>query len=110
MLWTLLLIGTILDVGDTIKFPIMKKVTSGNWKKIYLIFVFIILAVQFYIVYRSLEKMGTIEINLIWDLVSVVLVSITGFLYLNEEFNYRKLIGILLAIISIYLIGNVTKT
>jgi len=106
MLWTILLIGIILAAGDTIKFPIMKKVTTGELKKAYLLLVFIILAAQFYIVYHALKRIGTIEINLIWDLVSVVLVSIVGFLYLKEDFTYRKLAGILLAIVSIYLIGK----
>ena len=89
-------------------------VTFGIIKSVHLKWIspkFFILPVLFYLMQpflflRSLNYEGIAIMNIIWNLLSTVFVTIEGEILFKEVITNRKMAGILLSIVSIYLISD----
>ena len=88
--------------------PILVKmyVDSGETNKNYL-FLSLIVSVLLLIVYIGLVKQyGASIMYTIVKILSILIVVLIGFLYLNEKLNSKQLIGIILAIAALYLLTS----
>jgi drug/metabolite transporter (DMT)-like permease len=65
----------------------------------------IIYAVQPWIFLSSLRFESLIVMNLMWDLISDILVTATGFLYFKEKIGPYKTLGVMLSFASIVLMS-----
>ena len=65
----------------------------------------LIYALQPWIFLSSLRFESLIVMNLMWDLISDVLVTATGFLYFKEKIGPYKTLGVILSFVSIVLMS-----
>ncbi len=65
----------------------------------------IIYAIQPWIFLSSLRFESLIVMNLMWDLISDILVTATGFLYFKEKIGPYKTLGVILSFVSIVLMS-----
>ncbi len=83
------------------------KTISGNPSRFlkWMILPTIIYAIQPWIFLSSLQFESLIVMNLMWDLISDILVTATGFLYFKEKIGPYKTLGVILSFVSIVLMS-----
>lgn len=59
---------------------------------------------QYYYFSQGLGEGSVIKRNIIWDIISDVLVAISGTLLWNETLSNRQMVGIALSLVGIYLL------
>lgn len=67
---------------------------------------FIVYGLQSIVFYKSLDFSNLIIMNLLWDISSDILVSLVGFLFFKEVLSKSQIAGVLLGIVSIYLLSR----
>ncbi len=65
----------------------------------------VVYAIQPWVFLQSLQFESLIIMNLMWDVISDVLVTLTGLIFFKEKIGPYKLIGVLLSFISITLMS-----
>jgi multidrug transporter EmrE-like cation transporter len=99
-----LLVGILLAINDVFSFGITKAVSNQQLKSInWLIIPTILYALQVWLFYYGLKKTSMSVLNISWNLISNVLVTILGIYYFGEKINDLKSIGLLFAFASISL-------
>ena len=83
------------------------KTVSGNPSRFlkWMVLPTVIYALQPWIFLSSLRFESLIVMNLMWDLISDVLVTATGFLYFKERIGPYRTLGVILSFISIVLMS-----
>jgi multidrug transporter EmrE-like cation transporter len=100
------LYGLFMAVIDVFMLGIIKMVNTGAIKNIYwMALPTIIYAFQPWIFLQSLRVESMIVMNLLWDLISDVLVTANGLIYFKEKISSKKSIGVIFSIIGIYLMS-----
>lgn len=96
---------------DAIVLPIIKYVSDGKYSLHLLILPVIIYAFQPILFYMSLKYSTLTTMNILWDLMSDVIVTIIGLLYLKEKLHYSSKWGLIFAFIAIILFakGDIMK-
>ena len=104
-----IIFGILLALVDVIVLAMLKMRHDGTIKtnSVFLL-AFIIYGCQSIIFYKSLDYGSMIQMNLIWDLTSDILVTIIGLCYFKEATSTNQKIGIFLGILSLLLLkrGN----
>ncbi len=67
---------------------------------------FIVYGLQSLIFYKALDYTGLVVINMLWDVSSDILVSLVGFLFFKEVLSNSQVAGVLLGIVSIFLLSQ----
>jgi multidrug transporter EmrE-like cation transporter len=97
--------GLLLAINDAISLGITKNIYLKN-TEYYWIFVPVILyCLQIFIFYYGLHKTPMSILNITWNLISNVLVTIIGIYYFGEKINNLKAIALGFAFVSIILFG-----
>ena len=99
------LFGTAMGVIDVFAIGAMKAINLKWISPYFMIITTILYALQPWVFFYSLNYDGMIIMNMLWDLISTVLVTILGFLFFKETVTYRKFIGVILSFISICLLA-----
>lgn len=83
------------------------KVISKNESRLlrYMIIPTVVYALQPWIFLQSLRFESLTVMNLMWDLISDILVTILGLFYFKEEIGLYKKIGVALSLVSIFLMS-----
>lgn len=97
--------GFMMAFVDVFMLSIIKKVNLNTKLIKWMILPTVIYAIQPWIFLQSLEYESMIIMNLLWDLISDVLVTLTGLIIFKETIGPYKLIGVLLSFISITLMS-----
>ena len=97
--------GLMMATIDVFMLSIIKKVSINSKLIKWMILPTIIYAVQPWIFLQSLQFESLIIMNLLWDLISDVLVTLTGLIIFKESIGPYKLIGVILSFISITLMS-----
>lgn len=97
--------GFIMAAVDVFMLSIIKKVSLDSKIIRWMILPTIIYAIQPWIFLQSLQYESLIIMNLLWDLISDVLVTLTGLIFFKETIGPYKLIGVVLSFISITLMS-----
>lgn len=99
-----LIMGIVLALLDTVSLPLLKTAYIQN-NNVFLSLGIIIGIVQKLIFYNSMKYTTLTVLNVLWDLLSDVFVTMYGLFIFKENISVRKLFGIALSFVSIYLLN-----
>lgn len=101
-----LLYGTFMASIDVIMLGIIKMISTGSIKNIWWMAIpTIVYAAQPWIFLQALRVETMIVMNLLWDLISDVLVTTNGLVVFKEKISKTKMFGVLFSLIGIYLLS-----
>ncbi len=104
---TALLYGIGLAFSDVINLGVLKAVHSGMLKNMaWLAFPTLIYALQPTIFYCALEYSSMTVMNLLWDVLSDILVTASGLFFFKESISFKKQLGVMFAIVAVFLLGS----
>jgi len=101
-----LLYGTALAANDVISLGLLKAIHLEWLSNYYFIIPVILYSLQPFLFFKALNFEGMAVMNIIWDLLSDVLVTISGIYIFKEKISHTKFMGIILAMVSMYLLTN----
>lgn len=105
--WVPLAFGALMASIDVIMLGLIKSVSLDRFKMIrWMIVPTIAYAIQPWIFLESLKYESLIVMNLMWDLVSDVFVTLFGFFYFKERVGPYKRIGVVLSFVSMFLLAS----
>jgi drug/metabolite transporter (DMT)-like permease len=97
-------IGIILSIIDIICFSLTKTIfINKDINRLWLSLPFILYGGQILLFFYGLNNASMGELNIIWNIVSSIVVAIVGVYLYMEEFNNIKIIALLLGLVSIFL-------
>jgi EamA domain-containing membrane protein RarD len=103
------IIGFIMAALDSFILPIIKYIKESKFStqltNIYMLFPTLIYAIQPWIFKYSLNFTSMTIMNLLWDISSDLIVTFIGLFVLKETLNRFQIIGVILAITSIFFFG-----
>ena len=103
--WLSLGFAFIMATIDVVMLSVIKSYSIGSLKSVkWMILPTIAYAIQPWIFLKSLNFSSMIAMNLLWDLISDVLVTANGYFIFGETLTRTKMIGVALSIVSIYLL------
>lgn len=102
--WGPIAYGSAMAFNDVISLGLLKAIHLEWLSSYYFIFPLIFYAAQPFLFFNSLSFESMAVMNMIWDLLSDVLVTLSGIYIFNEKISYSKSLGILLAMVSMYLL------
>jgi drug/metabolite transporter (DMT)-like permease len=100
-----LVFGVVLALIDAIALPILKGVKSEGWPRWLLGIPIGVYALNPLIFYNALGTETLTIMNLIWDLMSDVIVTLIGILFFKEVIPLTKRVGLVLSFISLMLMS-----
>jgi multidrug transporter EmrE-like cation transporter len=98
-----LIIGLILSLNDIISFSLTKYLSLHKFNQLFIIIPAIMYSFQIPIFYYGLSNCSMVVLNIIWNLMSSILVSIIGTFYFKEKISLIKKIAIIIGILSLIL-------
>ena len=104
--WIPVAYGAVMAGIDVFMLGIIKTVSKDTSRFIkWMVLPTLIYAIQPWIFLSSLRFESLIVMNLMWDLISDILVTATGFLYFKEKIGPYKTLGVILSFVSIILMS-----
>ena len=104
--WIPFSFGLVMATLDTFMLGIIKTVSNDQAKLLrWMILPMIIYAIQPWIFLGSLQFESMIVMNLMWDLISNILVTTAGFLYFKESIGPFKKVGVIFSILAMFLMS-----
>ena len=104
--WRALLYGVVMALIDTGMLGLVKEISKNSAKALSLMIIpTIAYAIQPWVFLSSLGVESLTVMNLMWDLISDILVTATGFLYFKEKLGPYKTLGVILSFVSIVLMS-----
>ncbi len=98
--------GAIMAGIDVFMLSIIKLVSNNPSRFLkWMVIPTVVYAIQPWIFLNSLRFESLIVMNLMWDLISDILVTATGFLYFKEKIGPYKTLGVILSFVSIVLMS-----
>jgi multidrug transporter EmrE-like cation transporter len=99
-----ILYGTYMATIDVFMLSMLKAINLGWLKHSFIILPTIIYALQPWIFLSSLNFGSLTVMNLLWDVMSDVLVTLTGIFFFKETITRAQTIGIGFAIVAVFLL------
>lgn len=97
--------GLLMASIDAIMLFIVKNVSVESKLLRWMILPTVFYALQPWIFLQSLSYESLIVMNLMWDVLSTILITLTGLIYFKESIGPYKLGGLLLSFVSIILLS-----
>jgi multidrug transporter EmrE-like cation transporter len=101
--------GAAMAFNDVISLGLLKAIHLEWLSSYYFIVPLILYMAQPFLFFSALNVESMAVMNIIWDLLSDVLVTISGIYVFNEKISHTKFLGILLAMASMYLLTHESK-
>jgi drug/metabolite transporter (DMT)-like permease len=101
--WIPLAFASVMATIDAMSFSALKEISTKAWPMAAFPLVILFYAIQPVIFFKSLKFESMTVMNLMWDLMSDVLVTFVGIFILGEKIGFRKAVGIVLSFIALYL-------
>ena len=101
---SVLIFGLLMTFIDILTFPLVKLVSIGTLGSNWLVLPVVLYALQPLILFQSLHFEGIAIMNLTWNTLSIIAITLIGVYYFKEKLSNTKTIGILLSIVSIGLL------
>lgn len=96
--------GAAMAFNDAISLGLLKAIHLEWLSTYYFIVPLILYAAQPFLFFSSLSFESMAVMNILWDLMSDVLVTLSAIYVFNEKISYTKISGILLAMVSMFLL------
>ena len=107
MIWGALAYSSLMAIIDIISLGLVKASYLGSLPLFTGLFLStLIYATQPFLFYNSMRFEGMAVINLLWNVLSSIVVTLLGILYFEEKLNNKKLIGALFSIVAIILLAS----
>lgn len=104
--WIPLAYGALMASIDVFMLGLVKTVSQNQSRFLrWMVLPTLIYALQPWIFLSSLKFESLIVMNLMWDLISNILVTGAGFLYFKERIGPYKTLGVILSFVSIVLMS-----
>ena len=101
-----LLYGTGLAISDVVNLGILKGLRVGMIKNFtWIAFPILIYAMQPIIFYLGIAHTSMTVMNLLWDVLSDILVTASGLFFFKEKLSHTKMIGVMFAMMAVFLLG-----
>jgi len=105
--WIPLLFGLLMATIDVFMLSLIKSISIDGTRMIrWMVLPTIIYALQPWIFLNSLKFESLVVMNLMWDVLSGVLVTLVGIIYFGEKIGTYKRIGVVLSLISVFLLAT----
>lgn len=101
--WKPIAVGLILATIDALVLPITKLTATGKLPIGWMVLPTLFYAADPWIFRSIMDTEYMTTLNVIWDIMSDVLVSIIGIVYFREHLGAKKLLGLFLGIAGIVL-------
>lgn len=109
--WIPLAFATVMATFDVFMLGLVKSISKDQAKLIrWMIIPTIAYAVQPWLFLASMKFESLIVMNLLWDLISDVLVTLLGFFYFKENIGPYKTIGLILSFFAMVLMSMTDGT
>jgi len=99
-----LIYGSYLATVDVFALGILKFINLGQLSKSYVWLATLMYAIQPHVFLASMKYESMTVMNLLWDVISDVLVTGSGLLFFKEKLSHMKMIGLIFAFIGIVLL------
>jgi len=104
--WIPVVFGLVMASLDVFMLGIIKTVSKDQAKFLrWMILPTIMYAIQPWIFLGSLQFESMIVMNLMWDLLSDILVTMSGFLFFKENIGPFKKVGVIFSILALFLMS-----
>jgi multidrug transporter EmrE-like cation transporter len=100
-----LLYGTYMGLIDTVMLSLIKAIHLGWFNKSMMIVPTFLYALQPWIFAASMQYETMVVMNLLWDVISDLMVTASGLLFFKEKLSQTKLLGVFLAMIAVVLMA-----
>jgi len=100
-----LVYGTYMATVDVFMLGILKAINLGWVSKTLIFLPTLIYAMQPWVFLTSLSHESLTVMNLLWDVISDVLVTMEGLFFFQEQVSRTKMLGVGLSLISIFLLS-----
>ena len=100
-----LIFGLLLAFNDLITMSISKEIIIGNLTSNWLVITFILYGFQMMIFYTGLKSTPMSLLNLSWNLISNIIITIIGIYYFKENISNLETYGLLFGLFSLFLFG-----
>jgi multidrug transporter EmrE-like cation transporter len=100
-----LVYGTYMATVDVFVLGILKAIHLGWVSKSLIFLPTLIYAMQPWVFLTSLSHESLTVMNLLWDVISDVLVTVEGLYFFQEKLSRTKMLGVGLSLISVFLLS-----
>jgi len=101
--------GSAMAFNDVISLGLLKAIHLEWLSSYYFIFPVILYMAQPFLFFSSLNVESMAVMNIMWDLLSDVFVTASAIYVFNEKISYTKFLGMLLAMVSMFLLTHESK-
>ena len=95
--------GLILASNDVINMSIVKNISLGVLTQNWLYIAYILYGLQMIIFYKGVQVTGMSVLNLTWNLISNIVITLIGLYYFKENITHLERWGILFALFALFL-------
>jgi multidrug transporter EmrE-like cation transporter len=89
---------------DAVALSLLKAINIGALAKLWMPLAFVVFAIQPLFFYKALAFEGLTVVNLLWDVMSGVIITIIGLTVFKEKLNNHQKVGAILALVSMILL------
>jgi multidrug transporter EmrE-like cation transporter len=100
-----LVYGTYMATVDVFVLGILKAINLGWISKTLIFLPTLIYAMQPWVFLTSLSHESLTVMNLLWDVISDILVTVEGLYFFQEKISRTKMLGVGLSLISVFLLS-----
>lgn len=100
--WAALGYGSVLALVDATMMPIIRGISKRTFPRWLMFLPTLIYALDPWIFLKSLSIESMVVMNLMWDLISGLLVTFIGVVLMGERISSTKAIGVILSFIAIF--------
>jgi multidrug transporter EmrE-like cation transporter len=93
--------GSYLAIVDVFALGILKSINLGKLAKSFIVIPTLMYAIQPHVFLASMKFESMTVTNLLWDVISDILVTASGIFYFGEKLSQMKMMGIGFAIVAI---------
>ena len=104
--WGPIAYGSAMAFNDVISLGLLKAIHLEWLSNYYFVVPILLYMVQPFLFFSSLTFESMTVMNIMWDLLSDVLVTVSGVYIFKEKISNSKFMGILLSMVSIYLLTH----
>ena len=97
--------GSYLAIVDVFALGIIKSINLGKLAKSFIVIPTLMYAIQPHVFLASMKYESMTVMNLMWDVISDVLVSASGIFFFKEKISQMKMMGVGFAIMAIVLLS-----